>query len=74
VLSQQVQTTHEKMIRRKYKVKMLSNEGASKLMFYSADADREMSVAEYFANRYQRQYVPHLLLCLMNSSFGRRCY
>ena len=38
--------------KRSYKVKSLTDGGAADLKFHNAEADREMSVAEYYEHRY----------------------
>ena len=48
----QVQVTHMGAQARVYKVKGITREGASRLMFMNEQEDREMSVQEYFEGRY----------------------
>ena len=48
----QVQVRHESMIKRKLKVKGLTEAGADRMTFSMEESSRKMSVQEYFQERY----------------------
>ena len=51
----QVEVTHMGAARRKYRVKDLTDEGADRLTFFNEQEGREMTVQEYFEQRYHMQ-------------------
>ena len=53
-LALQVEVIHMGNQRRNYKVKDLSSEGASELIFFNNEINEEQSVAAYFEQRYRK--------------------
>lgn len=48
----QVQVRHESMIKRKLKVKGLTEAGADRMTFFNEEAKRQTIVQEYYQQRY----------------------
>jgi hypothetical protein len=53
----QVQVTHTGDNKRTYRVQGLTKEGASAFKFFNEQAEREMTVAEYYLEQYNVRFA-----------------
>lgn len=60
----QIEVRLGRAFKRKYKVKGLMDKGAGELVFYNEQQGEDMTVADYYAERYNVRYTQLTLQCI----------